>query len=45
LLPRRSDPEFRPYRLTLGAIVFGLTVLAVGWLVTSVGVALFGSAH
>ena len=39
--PESSQPEFRHYRLTLGAIVFGLTTLAVVWLASSVAVALF----
>src|SRR5207247_8207875 len=40
-LAPRPDPAFRSYRLTLGAIVFGLIALAVTWLASSVGVALF----
>ncbi len=40
-LPPSADPEFRSYRFTLGAIVFGLTTIGVGWLAASVGVTLF----
>ena len=37
------DPvqDYRPYRVTLGALYIGLVTLAVAWLLSSVGVALF----
>jgi len=40
-LPESQSQEFRSYRLTLGAIVFGLTGLAVLWLASSVAVSLW----
>lgn len=37
----QQDPEFQKYRSTLGAVVFGLTSLAIMWFASSVAYALY----